>query len=265
MICSTCGVQRANAPVPHVCPICADERQYVPKSGQAWTTPGEVAADRKIVVEERRAGLFELRAEPEFGIGQRMFFVVTEKGNFTWDLVPFVDEPILEFFETHGGVDGMAISHPHFYSTMRDWHEATNAPIYTHAEDAAWLGERFEGQELWIELRRQLSEQVQLIHCGGHFEGSAIMHVAPEVGEPFILTGDTIYPVADGKHVSFMRSFPNNVPLGPKRLRGIDDALKGISFEQIYGAFPGHEILKDGRAAYEKSMARYLNYIHDVA
>jgi hypothetical protein len=217
------------------------------------------------VVEQVRANLFELRAEPSFGIGQRMFFVVTPEGNFAWDLVPLVDQNILDFFEEHGGLHGIAISHPHFYSTMRDWHEATGAPVYTHADDAQWLGERFDGQVLWPEEMRVLSPTVTLVRCGGHFEGSAIMHVAPEGETPYILTGDTIYPVVDGQHVSFMRSFPNHVPLGPKRLRAIDDALNGFAFDQIYGGFHGHEILRNGRAVYEKSMARYLNFISDAA
>ena len=35
--CRTCAVEYAE-PLPDVCPICADERQYVPATGQAWTT-----------------------------------------------------------------------------------------------------------------------------------------------------------------------------------------------------------------------------------
>jgi hypothetical protein len=38
-ICTTCGTQYAptDAP-PKACPICDDERQYVPPPGQGWTT-----------------------------------------------------------------------------------------------------------------------------------------------------------------------------------------------------------------------------------
>ena len=34
-LCKTCGT--AYDAAPQICPICEDERQYVPHSGQAWT------------------------------------------------------------------------------------------------------------------------------------------------------------------------------------------------------------------------------------
>src|SRR5690348_12958022 len=37
LICVTCGVQFDSADVSR-CPVCEDERQYVPVSGQEWTT-----------------------------------------------------------------------------------------------------------------------------------------------------------------------------------------------------------------------------------
>ena len=37
-MCVACGTVFPDAPAPAVCPICADERQFVPARGQAWTT-----------------------------------------------------------------------------------------------------------------------------------------------------------------------------------------------------------------------------------
>ena len=34
--CATCGVEHG-PDLPEVCPICADERQWVPEGGQAWS------------------------------------------------------------------------------------------------------------------------------------------------------------------------------------------------------------------------------------
>ena len=89
------------------------------------------------------------------------------------------------------------------------------------------------------------------------------MHVKLPGDDPYVLVGDTLATSEDRKSVSFMRSYPNRIPLGPKRLKGIDDALDGVDFEQIYGGFPDGEILNDGRATYDFSMARYLANIHD--
>ena len=44
-ICLTCGVQYADSPAPpDRCAVCEDERQYVPREGQRWTTLKEMQA-----------------------------------------------------------------------------------------------------------------------------------------------------------------------------------------------------------------------------
>ena len=38
-ICSACGTQYPPSDAPPVqCPVCEDERQYIPPEGQSWTT-----------------------------------------------------------------------------------------------------------------------------------------------------------------------------------------------------------------------------------
>ena len=38
-ICSTCGTQYPPSEAPPAqCPVCEDERQYIPPEGQSWTT-----------------------------------------------------------------------------------------------------------------------------------------------------------------------------------------------------------------------------------
>ena len=38
-----------------------------------------------------------------------------------------------------GGIAAIAISHPHYYSSMAEWAEAVDAPIYLHAADREWV------------------------------------------------------------------------------------------------------------------------------
>ena len=46
-ICATCANHYPEAPSPPgACVICSDERQWVPSSGQRWTTAAELAAFR---------------------------------------------------------------------------------------------------------------------------------------------------------------------------------------------------------------------------
>ena len=44
-ICVTCGVQYGAAVAS--CPVCEDPRQYVPESGQAWTSLEALRVDHR--------------------------------------------------------------------------------------------------------------------------------------------------------------------------------------------------------------------------
>ena len=76
-ICRACGVEYPEAAKPPAeCPICVDERQYVPRSGQAWTTIEQMSADGyELEIEEVESNLFGITASPEVGIGQRALLV----------------------------------------------------------------------------------------------------------------------------------------------------------------------------------------------
>ena len=67
-ICRTCAVESAERS--DVCPICADERQWVPVTGQQWTTMGELGA-RHHVRTGNDDGVFGLAVSGDFAIPQR--------------------------------------------------------------------------------------------------------------------------------------------------------------------------------------------------
>ena len=93
-ICVACGVEHpeSDAP-PATCAICTDERQYVPRSGQAWTSLEQLTADGyRVRISNVEPDLFGVTSTPEVGIGQRSLVVRTPAGNLLWDPVGFVDE-----------------------------------------------------------------------------------------------------------------------------------------------------------------------------
>ena len=47
-----------------------------------------------------------------------------------------VDDDTVAEVERRGGIDAIAISHPHYYSTMVDWGRRFGCPVYLHADDA---------------------------------------------------------------------------------------------------------------------------------
>jgi hypothetical protein len=64
--------------------------------------------------------------------------------------------------------------------------------------------------------------------------------------------------VSDRKHVSFMWSYPNYIPLPASAIEGIVKAVEPFSFDRIYGAFWDMVIWQDGKAVVQRSAERYL-------
>src|SRR4051794_29522134 len=172
-ICTTCGTQYADTPEPPAaCPVCEDPRQYVKASGQQWTTHDRLRRSHKNTLRAEEPGLISLGIEPHFAIGQRTFFLRTKGGNVLWDCLPLLDDALAEAIRAMGGVSGIAISHPHFYSSMVEWSRLLgNVPIYLHASDRQWVMRPEPAIVLWDGETKVLAEGLTLVRCGGHFEG----------------------------------------------------------------------------------------------
>jgi hypothetical protein len=67
--------------------------------------------------------------------------------------------------------------------------------------------------------------------------------------------------VADRKHVSFMWSYPNYVPLSASAVERIVEAVEPFEYGRVYGAFWDMVIEQGGKAAVKKSGQRYLRAI----
>ncbi|MCX6049210.1 MAG: MBL fold metallo-hydrolase, partial [Chloroflexi bacterium] len=136
-ICKTCGTQFAATDEPPAhCPICEDERQYIGWAGQQWTTLTELRAERHNSTKLAEPNLTEIGSEPAFAIGQRALLVQAPTGNVLWDCLSLIDDATVAAVQALGGLAAIAISHPHYYSSMVEWsHAFGNAPIYLHAAD----------------------------------------------------------------------------------------------------------------------------------
>ena len=77
---------------------------------------------------------------------------------------------------------------------------------------------------------------------------------------PLSLSGDAI-DLIDRKHVSFMYSYPNYIPLSAASVERIVQAVEPFRFDRIYGAFWDLVIDRDGKAAVQESAERYLRAI----
>lgn len=262
-ICVQCGTQFDDTgETPLRCPICEDERQFVRRAGQAWITLEQLQADHNNRIEDEAPLLLGIGTEPEFGIGQRALLLQSPGGNLLWDCITLLDEKTATEIEARGGIRAIAISHPHYYSAMVDWAERFDTQIFLHAADREWVMRHNGRIQFWEGATLSLWDDLTLINSGGHFEGGTILHwPAGANGQGALLTGDIIQVVQDRRYVSFMRSYPNLIPLGPAAIGRILDAIEPFPFEQVYGAWWKANVLTDAKAAVVRSAQRYLHWI----
>lgn len=146
---------------------------------------------------------------------------------------------------------------------MVEWSRAFgNVPIYLHADDHQWVMRPDKDLIFWREETNSLGDGLTLIRCGGHFDGGTVLHWAGGAeGRGAVLTGDIIQVVADRRHVSFMYSYPNYIPLPAKAIDNIVQAVEPFQYDRIYGAFWDMVIDRDGKRVVKESAERYLKAI----
>ncbi|HVL14365.1 MAG TPA: MBL fold metallo-hydrolase [Gemmata sp.] len=260
-ICVTCGTQfAASETAPDGCPICLDERQYVGPGGQRWTTLDEYRKTHGNVFAEEEPDLYSIHPLPKAGIGQRAFLVRTTEGNVLWDCVPPLDDATVEAVEKLGGLAAIAVSHPHYYTTVVEWsHAFGKVPVHLHKNDAKWVMRPDDVVTFWEGDTKSLLGGLTLVKTGGHFDGFQVLHwPAGAGGKGVLLCGDQPYVCADREWVSFMYSYPNLVPLGPAAVERVVKSLRPLAFDRLYGAFPEQVVKADAKAAVGRSADRYL-------
>jgi hypothetical protein len=266
-ICTACGMQYAESQKPPAeCAVCEEERQYVPPRGQTWTTLEALSHSHMNAWREYQPGITGIGSQPHFAIGQRALFLRTAKGNVLWDCIATLDAATISAIKGLGGLQAIAISHPHFYTTMVEWAHAFDCPIHLHAADQAWIMRPDAAIKLWDGETHKLWDGVTLIRCGGHFPGGTVLHWAQGAnGRGVVCSGDILTVAADRKWLTFMRSYPNFIPLPAREIEQIGKAMAPFSFDALYGHYFDRVIAQDAKQVLEKSVARYLANINGTA
>src|SRR5947199_9915215 len=191
-ICTTCGTQYTEPDQPPAaCAICEEPRQYVKNTGQQWTTLEKLQLTHRNSIKHKEPGLIGIGIDPRFAIGQRALFLRTPKANVLWDCLPLLDQAVVEAIKALGGISAIAISHPHYYSSMVECSRAFGGvPIYLHAADRQWVMRPDDAIVFWEGETRTLDDGLTLIRCGGHFDGGMVLHWASGAnGRGALLTG----------------------------------------------------------------------------
>jgi hypothetical protein len=263
-ICVTCGVQHeASDEPPTHCLICEDDRQYIGPNGQQWTTLDALKATHQNMIEEDEPGLMGITTDPPFAIAQRARLIVSPNGNVLCDCITFLDDTTVEAIKSMGGISAIAISHPHFYSSMATWSKAfDDAPIYIHEDNREWVMRQHENIKFWSGEQYKVNDDVTLQRCGGHFPGSSVVHWGSGADDKgVLLTGDTIYVVSDRRWVTFMYSYPNVIPLNAKAVSRIVESVEPYEYDRIYSSWKDRVILTGAKEAVRRSADRYIKAI----
>lgn len=265
-ICAACGTSFPPAEeVPADCPICCDERQFVPAGGQRWTTPEALARGHRNAWRLHEPGLFSLHTVPAFAIDQRAFLVRTSIGNVLFDCLALIDDASAAIVAGLGGLAAIAVSHPHYYTRVQDWSRAFGGvPIHLHAADREWVMRPCQAIRFWEGDRLDLASDATLLRLGGHFPGGAVLHWAGAAdGAGVVLSGDVVQVAADRTRVSFLWSYPNMLPLPAAAVESIAARLAPWRFARLYGAFLGKDVVGDAEGVVARSASRYLALLRD--
>jgi hypothetical protein len=144
---------------------------------------------------------------------------------------------------------------------MVEWSAAFGGvPINIHEADRAWVMRTAACVAFWGGDMKALGGGVTLIRCGGHFEGAQVMHSA----DGALFAGDVIQVCPDRRWVSFMRSYPNYIPLPESSVRAIAGAVEPFEFDRLYGAWPKYEVMTGAKEVVRRSAERYVRALKEV-
>ena len=259
IICTACGTQYPSVSTDGaVCPICNDDRQYVPETGQSWTNLDELQRQYSVVAYQLNSHLYELKTVPAFAIGQRALLVLAPGGNILWDCLALLNEPIIELIRSKGGLKAIAFSHPHYYTTINEWAQVFDCPVYIHQLDETWIYNRGEQISLWEGREKELWDGITLINVGGHFPGSSILQVPFLSREGAILCGDTFYVSPSKRHAAVMYSYPNRIPLPVGEVERIRAQMLTVQFDTLYGFYDYQNIYGNAKELIVRSLGRYV-------
>ena len=230
--------------------------------GQQWTTLEEMsAAGYGGEVAELEPDLFSIISTPAAGIGQQSKLIRTSAGNLLWDPIGYLDEKTVRQVRELGEVTAIVASHPHMFGVQVQWSRALGGvPVLVAEPDLSWVARPDPVIQPWSGEVEILSGVI-LAQPGGHFPGSAVAHWAAGAGgRGVLLSGDTVLANPDRQSVSFMRSYPNRIPLSAAVVERVTQYIERFTFDRLYSNFDT-AISTDARSVVRRSADRHIGWV----
>ena len=191
------------------------------RRAKAWTTLDIAAARYMNAWRELEPISSRSRQSPTFGIGQRAKLLRTPHGNILWDCIALIDHATVEMIKAMGGIKGIAISHPHYYTTHGGMEPARSAACRSICtRPTQWIMRSDRTVKLWRAQTKELLPGADADLLRRPLSRRHLLHWAQGAGgKGALLSGDIVQVVQDNKSVSFMWSFPNFIPLSAPRVK----------------------------------------------
>ena len=207
-------------------------------------------------------GLWGISLTGAPGIGQQAKIIQTDKGNVMVEVPAAINKDAVDAVLKLGNVVAIVPSHPHMFGCQSLWSAALGAPVYVAKADAEWLGVRPEGAVYW-EGTLKVASGVVASSPGGHFPGSAVVHWGARDGKGVLLAGDTVMANPDHRSVSFMRSYPNRIPLSARVVGRVVDHVGRYDFARLYNNFFDY-VPSNAKEVVLCSARRHIDWVNGV-
>jgi hypothetical protein len=147
------------------------------------------------------------------------------------------------------------------YGVQVEWSRMLgDVPVLVAEKDRAWVARPDPVIRPWSG-EWEILPGVTLTQPGGHFPGSAVVHwTAGAGGNGVVLSSDTIFANPDRVSVSFMRSFPNRLPLSGAVVDRIARHVDRFDFDRLYGNFD-NVIPSNAREIVRSSANRHIAWV----
>jgi len=160
-----------------------------------------------------------------------------------------------------GDVTAIAASHPHMFGVQVEWSKALGGvSVLVSEADAEWVQRSDPAIKTWSG-QYEVAPGLTLHQVGSHFPGSSVVHWTAGAGGKGVLLGsDTIHANPDRTTVTFLRSYPNRIPLSPAVVQRVTRAVTQLPFDRLYDNF-GKTIESGAAAAVSGSADRYSGWV----
>jgi glyoxylase-like metal-dependent hydrolase (beta-lactamase superfamily II) len=139
-------------------------------------------------------------------------------------------------------------------------HALEQAPVLVCEPLIEWIQRPDAAITPW-RVRHEIAPGLTLRELGGHFIGSSVLHWADGAdGRGVLFSSDTIHGNPDGTSVTFMRSYPNRIPLSAAAVDRLAAGVADLPFERLYDNF-GRGPKRDAAAAVKRSAERYCAWV----